>query len=555
MKNIWAASIAVVALAAGAGGYYGLTHWNNSAGSPVAAPNPDPSQPAAPSADAQQPQSTEAAPQSAPQNASQSAPARQSTAENSDRDDSYGDDSYRNSADDDYPPDNSDDGNATLAFNYDSGGFCDLNGCPNDYWDYPVYDGAVYWQGVWYNGPLYYRHDPRGETQYWLRGGWRRDEWRSERPNWARQGQYRPALGFQFYLTNGFTIRDDVRRQWYRQHDPDFAQWDRFYDGDRNRWRQHYDDWQRGRGGNDNSDAWVERAQNRWHRPETGWKPGRDRAGWPNKPNGPVNPPPTNVNPGKPGGASGDWNKGGGHPGWGNGQGPNNPNGPFHKPPAGNPSGTTPPANVNPGKPGGPPTDANKDGDRRGWRGPGPNNPNGPFPKPPTNTNPDKPSGAALETNRNIRDPRQGRSGPPNGPGGMTNDLGNNKGSARLENPLRGNPNADRNGPINFKPEHKGPNDGPVIPGRPAAPPTVIAPPPKAVTPPVQIAPPPKPVAPTPPVQIAPPPRAVTPPPPPPQKPTESATPGNRSDAENGRGRRPGANDGDCRPAGGRSCR
>ena len=38
-------------------------------------------------------------------------------------------------------------------FSYDSGGYCDAYGCPDDYWDMPVYYGPVFFGGSWYDGP------------------------------------------------------------------------------------------------------------------------------------------------------------------------------------------------------------------------------------------------------------------------------------------------------------------------------------------------------------------------------------------------------------------
>src|ERR1700749_1544786 len=60
-----------------------------------------------------------------------------------------------------------------VTFNYDSGGYCDDWGCPDEYWDMPVYYGPVFYDGRWFNGPVYYR-DYRGERLYWVRGAWRR---------------------------------------------------------------------------------------------------------------------------------------------------------------------------------------------------------------------------------------------------------------------------------------------------------------------------------------------------------------------------------------------
>lgn len=78
------------------------------------------------------------------------------------------------------------------------GGYCDSYGCPDDYWDRPVYYGSVYYGGAWVNGPFYYR-DYGGRRQFWLRGGWRDDGWRGTRPSQYRNFRYGPALGRDFY--------------------------------------------------------------------------------------------------------------------------------------------------------------------------------------------------------------------------------------------------------------------------------------------------------------------------------------------------------------------
>ena len=40
-----------------------------------------------------------------------------------------------------------------IAFTTGSGGYCDRWGCPDGYWDYPVFYGPVYYDGDWYQGP------------------------------------------------------------------------------------------------------------------------------------------------------------------------------------------------------------------------------------------------------------------------------------------------------------------------------------------------------------------------------------------------------------------
>ncbi len=116
-----------------------------------------------------------------------------------------------------------------VAVDYNSGGYCDGWGCPDSYWDMPVYYGPVYYSGRWFQGPIYYR-DYGGNRWYWVHGGWRRDEWRGPRPAWWR-GNYRvgPALGYAYYGAHGF--RHDHDRYW-RGND-----WRPGRDWDRDRWR------------------------------------------------------------------------------------------------------------------------------------------------------------------------------------------------------------------------------------------------------------------------------------------------------------------------------
>ncbi|HEY8950285.1 MAG TPA: hypothetical protein VIM56_15475 [Rhizomicrobium sp.] len=99
-------------------------------------------------------------------------------------------------------------------FDYGSGGYCDSYGCPDEYWDFPVWYGPVYWRGTWYRGPLYYRDDLGDRRVYWIAGGWHHDQWRGSRPDWWYRGHYYagPALGYSFYLGHGF--RHDRDRYW-----------------------------------------------------------------------------------------------------------------------------------------------------------------------------------------------------------------------------------------------------------------------------------------------------------------------------------------------------
>jgi hypothetical protein len=99
-----------------------------------------------------------------------------------------------------------------VEFSYDSGGYCDAFGCPDDYWDLPIYYGPVFFGGAWYDGPVYYR-DWFGRRQYWIHGGWRDDEWRGARPRWWHEGRYGPALGLEFYRSHGFRGRPDSDRR------------------------------------------------------------------------------------------------------------------------------------------------------------------------------------------------------------------------------------------------------------------------------------------------------------------------------------------------------
>jgi hypothetical protein len=78
-------------------------------------------------------------------------------------------------------------------------GYCDpYYGCPDDYYDQPLYYGQVYWGDEWFDGPIYYR-DWGGRRQFWIHGGWR------------TTGQYR---GGRFGAALG--------RSWYGQHRSEF---------------------------------------------------------------------------------------------------------------------------------------------------------------------------------------------------------------------------------------------------------------------------------------------------------------------------------------------
>lgn len=86
-------------------------------------------------------------------------------------------------------------------------GYCDEYGCPEDYYDLPVYYGDVYYGGSWLTGPLYYR-DLYGSRQFWVHGGWRSAN--------HRGGRFGPALGRNWYAQNrgyrnGFANRNAWR--------------------------------------------------------------------------------------------------------------------------------------------------------------------------------------------------------------------------------------------------------------------------------------------------------------------------------------------------------
>jgi hypothetical protein len=98
-----------------------------------------------------------------------------------------------------------------ISFSYDSGGYCDQWGCPDDFWDMPVYYGSVFFAGQWYDGPVYYR-DWYGAREYWIHGQWRHDEWRGPHPGWWRAGHYGPALGMDYYRSHNFHGRWDNNR-------------------------------------------------------------------------------------------------------------------------------------------------------------------------------------------------------------------------------------------------------------------------------------------------------------------------------------------------------
>ena len=125
-----------------------------------------------------------------------------------------------------------------IEFSYGSGGYCDDSGCPDDFWDYPVYYCPVFYDGDWYKGPVYYR-DFDGRNLFWVHGEWRRDEWRGARPLWACTDRVGPPLGFEFYQNHGFRMRAEWRDRWRRHHDSDRGDWRGNNRGgnDRGNWR------------------------------------------------------------------------------------------------------------------------------------------------------------------------------------------------------------------------------------------------------------------------------------------------------------------------------
>src|SRR5579871_6802296 len=69
-------------------------------------------------------------------------------------------------------------------------------GYPPDYCNYQVWFEPIYVGGLWYDGPVYYRTFG-GFREYWLNGGWHRDEWRGARPahiDWGRNMRWNGPL-------------------------------------------------------------------------------------------------------------------------------------------------------------------------------------------------------------------------------------------------------------------------------------------------------------------------------------------------------------------------
>jgi hypothetical protein len=138
-------------------------------------------------------------------------------------------------------------------------GYCDEYGCPEDYYDLPIYDGQVYYDNSWLTGPLYYR-DWGGGRQFWIRGGWRSSQYRG--------GNFRRALGRSWYQQNrgyrgGYGNRNayrgnnnGYRQRGYGQQQRSFGQ-QRNYSG-----RSSFSPSSSGqsfRGGNDMRSQWSNR--------------------------------------------------------------------------------------------------------------------------------------------------------------------------------------------------------------------------------------------------------------------------------------------------------
>lgn len=121
-------------------------------------------------------------------------------------------------------------GPSGINFSVSSGGYCDDRGCPDAFWDMPVYYCPVFYKGDWFRGPVYYRRGPGG-MEFWIRGKWHRDSWRGPRPGWACTDRLGPALGFEYYERHGFRMRDEWRDRWHRDHRPDIVHPDRDHHG------------------------------------------------------------------------------------------------------------------------------------------------------------------------------------------------------------------------------------------------------------------------------------------------------------------------------------
>src|SRR4051812_15404337 len=95
-------------------------------------------------------------------------------------------------------------------------GYCDPQyGCPDDFYDLPLYYGEVYADGSWYNGPFYWC-DYGGRRQFWVHGSWRGGNYRG--------GRFGRALGRSFYSQHRYAGRGGVkpRGRWGGGRAPEF---------------------------------------------------------------------------------------------------------------------------------------------------------------------------------------------------------------------------------------------------------------------------------------------------------------------------------------------
>ena len=105
----------------------------------------------------------------------------------------------------------------------DAYGYCDAYGCPEDYYDLPVFYGDVFYDNSWLTGPIYYR-DWGGRRQFWIRGSWRSSQYRGVRfgpalgRGWYRQNQaFRPGFNRNAYRGNGYRSRGSYGQRSYGQ--------------------------------------------------------------------------------------------------------------------------------------------------------------------------------------------------------------------------------------------------------------------------------------------------------------------------------------------------
>ena len=187
-----------------------------------------------------------------------------------------------------------------ISFALETGGYCDNAGCPDHFWRYPVHYGPVFAGGRWFRGPVDFRGDRYGR-EYWVHGGWHRDDWQGRRPPWARASHDGPPLAFEYYADHGFQVGD----HWRHEHDDDNGHHD-WNGGD------HHD-----QGGGDSHDHHDHGGDNGgdWHNGDNANRDnGNGGGGDPHRDNG----------------GNGDWHRdNGGHGDWhANGSGdPNNDHG------------------------------------------------------------------------------------------------------------------------------------------------------------------------------------------------------------------------------------